>query len=636
MRIVLLVAIFMIGLFADEVNTEKEEFVLGKIYNQTVSRNAYFNEIGSPNISVGTRCPKEGDCWSVLENQNGEVLKSFSTSDSVSTLAKGRYSKIAYLYYSYSYGSGKDSKTEYHLVDNKLKNYDLPSGSGTLITKERDLIGVESTGIYKNGKKILSTKMINVSAIANNPQGDIAIAVVLKATDEILVTNLTHWVNTNIVLSKHGDRSGILDVYPQDKNNVYMSVYKNVNIYNKGLMGAHVNFTDNKVEEGWIFNSAERNVGFDPNMYITQNNNLHIGTQDTTNRESVHLIITPEDYAALGTKTPKHIEGFEEESIIDLLVGVGASQVNWIASSSIDDPTKDSKIEYGEVKYDIGKSLYKSLYFEGRFASTNISVGYLQNEAENIGGLTKKASQILNFLVDFDGLISKSSTLRLKATKGKINGVATYIEHNSGGGSTITRGNQVEEFESELLNYGAYLMLERGLYFGVEYTDYITPSAIGFSDDTKRVVAHGMDTNFETSYYSAVFGYDEISYAKRYEVDLSRFYIQALGGIGWADYTLSSNAENWVKKNLAGKSINYTGSLVYEGEIEIGYIFQQRFKAARGLGYSLTASYKARGAYTATGQDPTGDGKIESNELELEMSRYDIWHGPYVSANFIF
>ena len=642
MRIVVLLVIFVLSIFAKEVIQEKEEFVLGKIYNQKVSRNAYFNQIGVPNVSVGTRCPKKGDCWSVIENQDGKVIRSFSSSDSVSAIAKGRYAQVAYLYYSYTYGSKKNRKTKYYLVDQKHKEYNIPQRSlfaygPSLITKDRNIIQVGTNAIYKNGEVILKNETIDKATIGNNPQGDIAIAAILDASDEIIVTNLTQWISANVVLSKHGDRNGVISVYPKDKDNIYMAVYKNVNIYNKGLMGAHVNFKNKKVQQGWIFNSAQRNVGFDPDIYIKKNV-FYLGTKDTTNRTDVDLVITPKEYATLGDEIPKHIKGFEKESIIDLLVGVGASQIYWTASSSIDDPAKDSKIVYGKVKYDISKSLYKSLYFEGRFDTVHLSVAYLQNEAKQIGGLAAKSSKMLNFLVDFDGLISDNSALRLKVLKGNINGVATYVENNNGGGSAITPGGETKEFSSELVTYGAYMMGERGMFAGLEYTNYTTPSAIGFSDSSKNIVVHGMDKNFKINYYSLVFGYDEISYAKRYEVNLSRWYMQGLGGIGWADYKLSSEAKKAVLNSNQGrgKKINYTGSLVLNGELELGYIFQQRYKAARGLGYSFTAGYRVRGAYTATGQDQKSDKTIKQNQLELEMSRYDIWHGPFATGNFIF
>lgn len=383
-----------------------------------------------------------------------------------------------------------------------------------------------------------------------------------------------------------------------------------------------------------FFNSAERNVGWNPSIFIDKNT-FYVGAQDTTNRSPVYITVTSKDYIALGEELPKHIKGFEQESIIDLLVGVGISQTYWLASSSISDIS--TNLEYGEVKYDIGKSLYKSIYFEGRFDTINISISYLKNKAEDIGGLTADASKILNFLIDFDGLIGDSTTLRLKVLKGNINGVATFIDNNNGS-QTITADGQTTKFKSELLTYGAYLMMERGWFTGLEYTDYTTPSAVGFSDEAKQVKYYGMDPNFKIKTYSLVFGYDEISYAKRYEVNLARFYFQGLGGIGWADYTLSSEAQQTIKTQAPNKNINYTGSLTFGAQAEFAYIFQQRFKEVRGLGYAFTAGYRAKWAGTFSGQakdDGKDDIYINPNELELEMSRYDVWHGAFATANFI-
>jgi hypothetical protein len=402
------------------------------------------------------------------------------------------------------------------------------------------------------------------------------------------------------------------------------------------LVASRVDFVKNDVKWGWIFNSAKRNVGFDPSMYYADET-LYIGTKDSTNREDVYMAVSASECLKLGEQIPEHTLDFQQQSMVDLLVGVGFSQTNWYANSEIDDVNSDSDVEYGSVSYDIGASIYKSLYFQGRVNNSQISISYLENEAEQAGGLTAKASKILNVLFDFDGLVSDSSTLRVKVTKGNINGVATFEDKsNTDASFTTTSDDRVTEFESELVTYGIYLMKERGYYGGLEYTNYTTPSAVGFSNSSKNMEYYGMDKEFEISTYSLVFGYDEISYAKRYEVDLSRWYLQGFGGIGWANYDLSSQTKSIIKDISDSKKINYTGSVAFSGELEIGYIFQQRFKLARGLGYSFTGGYKVRGSYNGSGQSDDSDDSIESNELELEMSRYDIWHGPFVSANFIF
>ena len=45
---------------------------------------------------------------------------------------------------------------------------------------------------------------------------------------------------------------------------------------------------------------------------------------------------------------------------------------------------------------------------------------------------------------------------------------------------------------------------------------------------------------------------------------------------------------------------------------------------------------KARGIYTGAGQSDESDSTIESDELSMEMTRSDLWYGPYVSYSVVF
>ena len=133
--------------------------------------------------------------------------------DDVGTIATGRYNGVAYLYYSYTYGPKKNRTTKYYLIDQNHKTYDTPGGSrgmASVISKNRDHISVNRFGVYKNGTQILSNERLEVATISNNHNGDIAIAAVLELSDEVIVTNLSEWKSTNIMLSKHGDRKGII------------------------------------------------------------------------------------------------------------------------------------------------------------------------------------------------------------------------------------------------------------------------------------------------------------------------------------------------------------------------------------------------------------------------------------------
>ncbi|HIC12461.1 MAG TPA: hypothetical protein EYO75_03650 [Sulfurimonas sp.] len=85
----------------------------------------------------------------------------------------------------------------------------------------------------------------------------------------------------------------------------------------------------------------------------------------------------------------------------------------------------------------------------------------------------------------------------------------------------------------------------------------------------------------------------------------------------------------------AAKKINYTDSFTFSAEAELGYIFQERFKGLRGLGYSFTLGYRAKGASTISGQNEDDDDDNIATGLTLEMNRYDIWHGAFINANLI-
>jgi len=143
MRIVLVMSLLM--------------FVLGKIKNERASKSSYFNRLGMPNVYVSSQCPNKGDCWPVIRNQDGRVLRSYSSSDSLGTISSGRYKNVAYLYYSYTYGSKKDRHTKYYLIDQNSKEYNIPS---TMYGYNLDsIIEVGENGVYKNGNEILTNEL---------------------------------------------------------------------------------------------------------------------------------------------------------------------------------------------------------------------------------------------------------------------------------------------------------------------------------------------------------------------------------------------------------------------------------------------------------------------------------------------
>jgi hypothetical protein len=595
----------------------------------SVSVNEHFSGLGIPNIGVGTRCPKEGDCWSVIENQEGKVLKSFGTKDSVSLIAKGRYTGVAYGYFSQSYTSGKKTITNFYFMDHSGKSYDSPEGSSggfdTIVSKDRKLISVGSRGIYYGRSHVVPTDIkLTHGRITNNPSGEVSI-VVITQKGEIRLSNLEKWNLCGIDLSAHGDRSGVISSYPISKDLHVTAIYKYVNSYNKGLMFSQVDFEKNSAMVGWMYNSELHNVGFDPQIYADESHIVLSGENSTERHNMKFSIDRSMDLNTIIGVVPTHTIGFEKENAFSFLGGMGYSSLGWIANSSVDKTIGEETITYSNVEYEISNSLYESKYLQGRYKDTQLAITHLKQEAEAAGGFTKKASQFLSFAVDLNGLFSPTSSLRILSEKGEVNGIAK---------ETLKDGTLTSSvFETTNQRYAFLVMGERGMYWGVDYITYNMPTVLGVSGSSKSIIKTVFDKAFEMDKYAFVFGYDELSYAKRYETDLARFYMQAYMGLGLASLTLGDEAKKALESD--GRTINSETSFIFDGMVDVGYIWQQRFRAAWGAGYSVSAGYRIKGDYFGSGQSDESD-PIESDELSLEFSRYDIWHGFYINANIIF
>ena len=552
------------------VDYTESDYHLSPLHSGQKSLHSYFNSLGIENVYQSTVCRENctGDhcCYPVIKNGKNHVLYSYGSDDSVSTVASGRYKSGAYLLYEHSYRSGKKSYTDRYLIDANGKRYDVPrfnsaNALSAIVSKKRDVMQVFEDGIYRNDTLIVSASGLERAQIRSNPRGDMAV-VAVNDVGAVLVSNMKEFISANILLAKGGDRDGILSVYPKNSEQVYLAVYNNVNVYNKGLMGAVIDFKGGQSHSGWLCNSERENIGFDPQLYVN-GDEVIISSYNSSTKEHVSQTVTLTQFNSIDLSAPKHTKGFENEPFLGFIVGAKLSQLSWIASSKVE----PESTTYASVDYDIGDSLYKSIFFEGRISNVNLGVSYLKGEAQKKGGLTAKASEALNFLVDFNQLISPSTSLRVMLTDAEINGLATFnTDYN---GLSLTPNGTQEAFSSKLTRFSVLAMMERGWYFGGEYANYITPSAVGFSNSSKNIDTVALDKEFEIQTYEFVFGYDEISYAKRYETDLARFYVQAMGGIGAAVYSLSSQTRSAVESSTAKSIKNSTYSIALDGSVDV-------------------------------------------------------------------
>ena len=597
---------------------------------------AYFDRLGTPDIKVSSKCDSNNRCRPILMDHQGKVLKRFSSNSSVVLEAKARYKSIANAIVLHRYVSGSDRNgnpiysTDRYIMTNKGKRYSINTEQNRnialakILTKSRYLVEVRKDGIYVNGKQTLRTETEFTHAeLSNNPSGTVA-AVAVDKYGHVYMSDLQVWKESGIVLAQHGDRQGVLAIYPRNKGESVLAIYKYVNRFNKGIVLARMRYVESNGTHGWLYNSKNQNIGFDPEIYMNKGG-IYVSAKNSSTKSDVHFVVQSLDISKMPEAILDHTAGFERENNLEFLVGTGVSKLSWDANSKVE---KDG-VTYLDVKYDISDAIYNIGYLQGRKGNKQLAINYTQNSAEKKGGLAKKSSNFLTFVFDVHGFFSPQSSLRISFEEGNVNGIAE------------SSGLSPEEFETTYSRYSGLVMKERGYYWGLDFTDYTMPSAIGFSDYTKSISYSIFDKEIQIQKLSFVGGYDVLSYTTRYETDMRRFYYAGKLGIGLASIGMSGEARDTVELDT-GKTIKSSfgtqTAIALEGELDLGYLIHKSFARLRGLGYSFTAGYKFRGDYFGSTQSEsnTSDAALEYDELALEFGRYDFWHGPYITLNMIF
>ena len=610
------------------------EYSVSPLQEGGMSKDEYYDSLGIPDLSMRTKCRKNCSshcCYSVLVDAGGRIVRSYSASDDVSVIARNRYRGRSFLLLEHGYDTSRGRTHVWELYDDRLHSYPVPphveGAAATAVTRDGEIVQLSDTGVYRNKQRLLPLyegAQIESARIDNNPDGVLGAAVIDSKSRSIWVTNLKQWLHSTIVLAEHSDKEDVLALYPADEKRIYVVAYNLVNVFDKGLVGAEVDFGTGLARSAWLYDSETSNVGFSPQIYLA-GGRLYVYAKDSTHDRRVHLTVEKN-----GIETAQYHET-GGENIADFMGGIGTAYLGWSAGSSVE---KGSTV-YADTDYDISNSLYKMLFFQGRIYRTRLALSYMKNEAEKAGELTKRASEILQFLVDFDALIPGSISLRLAFTKGEVNGVTTFLDKQNGG-TSVTPDGTTEEFAATVNRYSLLFMMEKGIYWGADFSTYKTPSAVGFSDSGRSIAYYGLDKAFRMDNYTARIGYDTAAYARRYEADYSTFFFQGFVGGGLSVYTLSNDFKRHVE-TVSGKKIrtDNTFSLILDAQLQAGYLWQQRFRSIKGLGYSVEIGVKARGTYTGVGQSDSG-GSIGDDELRLEMQRYDIWYGPYGYVNLVF
>lgn len=621
---VYLVSIYGGCVFADEYNMSsiKSEIPDDNIINYTVGNknvDSYYESIKIPAVVLEYECSKNGKtCWGVIVNNKGKKIKTFPSKHTVRTIALGRYSDNAFLLIQHTWKSGEKDLSENIMYDQNGKTIKVSNIFAGLdrgvVKKNKSICFIFNSGFkeYSTDGSLInyvpSPELIDYYDLKYNPKGSIS-AIAIGKSNKIMMFNQNKWIYTDIELTQHGDRKGIFSCFPKNDNVAYGVVYKYVSAYDKGIYLIKTDFSTNKIESGSLFLSKTENIGFYPDIHL-EGDVVVVNTENSSNDSQIYFSFPEKEY----NKIIKIREKPPKENKLSLLLSGGFGYQFWKTNSEVKGlMTTD---------YSISDNISTIAQFEGKYDNFDAAVSYLSRWAKD--QTDDEAAKQLIGMIDINDYLSNSSVLRLRLEVSELNGEVEVTKNNA--------PYKTQRFKSKYYDYSAMEMKEKGQYWGVEYINYSMPCALGFAKNGSSTASYAaFDDSTDINVINLMYGYDMLSYCKRYETDYDNFYVTGNAGlgIGWINISDSVRDEIKTESNMRSQSHQYLYS--FSGKLEIGYVFQRRSKSLNGLGYNINPGYMARGAFMgSTGMSQNDD------ELKLIFQKYDIYHGPFITVSIIY
>ncbi len=578
------------------------------------------------------------DCSYVVVESNGRPIKSYK---SATLIGRTDYTDVHYLVVEVK--KSKDSTPQILVISDKGSEWDvsqfIPSGMLFGVASSVLSVGVDHSGMLwlietgsmtildlktRSSKKIDTPAKFSTGYIGTDNKRRMAI-VALDMEGRIWAGNGMKWSSTlNSVVGEFSDRKQVLSIYPYSDDEFVAVVYANINIYNKGVILVH-GMLGSSAKYAWAINSDEKNFGFSPAVQWMNGVVTVAGLNSSEGNKTFSVSIPEQEVRSMALKIPPHAEGYQNEEAASAMVGVSVAKLFWNVNSKVEGLSK--------VDYQISNSLFKGVNLEGRYRSRNLALSYLQNETEDMalqsgGRSIKEASSMLFGYMDIDSFFDKSHSMRLAFEKTDLRGVATYRDSRNTNAVPVST-----TFNNQYLRLSALDIGERGIFWRVDLTQSQLPVAVGFGNGGTASVAY-FDKAAQFKEVSLGYGYDELAYAKRYESNYQKWYVSGYGGVGLGQLAVSGSITQLAAAALRKPADGNAMFIGFHGNMECGYLIQQRIKSMHGLGHSFTAGLRAQ--VDLVGRSAGSDEDTSDMPAQAAVARTDYLFGPFVRYNLVF
>ncbi len=453
---------------------------------------------------------------------------------------------------------------------------------------------------------------------------DGTVCVGLIRGNDILLHNLRRSFLIKGAIRYYSDRRGVLSVYPESEEVVYVAIYRYVNPFLKGPYLYRVNMELGSVEsEGFVFTSSKRNVGFDLEVYKREDGELVVSARDSTEDREVHFLLVKEDLKRLvreGDIPPEYL--FERNLELHLSAYTGV----YYLSGALSPPDIEGM---EDVTYRAGATPFYGVFLSGRSGNYQLAVSYLREWLrEELG--RDEAAEVLVGVVNINRFIKPYWSLRVGYERVRF---TAQIEQPSYASDT-------QRVKVSYNTFYAKVIMERGIYLGGEYVRSTGPGLFTFSSGVIRTDLL-LDERASLEALLLVVGYDSLAYARRYETNISGPYLSGKVGYGVGRVRLSEDLIRRAEALGYRVDRNYVDlQMALRAEAEVGFLIQRRWVSLKGGGLALNLGYRVSySVFSDRSPYSSRDDRIELYQTEGLYERFgreDLVHGPFLQLSVIF
>ncbi|TVR09117.1 MAG: hypothetical protein EA401_13205 [Planctomycetota bacterium] len=287
-----------------------------------------------------------------------------------------------------------------------------------------------------------------------------------------------------------------------------------------------------------------------------------------------------------------------------------------------------TNLDFASLETDIDPFIMHRITLSGDIYGWSFNGSYMRSLGTTPASDDRNSNQIMGTLTR---RLSSQWHLRSIAEMARYHGEATFVSEG-GEPRTTTFSHSyrsfelhaVRDFESDDMGYW---------FFGVHYSDYSVPTVLRIIDPTgpSKVVREAVyDEDFRTQNFAGVIG---VGLNVRVPGRNPVVFIDLSAAIGGSRLSYGGEATSLLRNSEYDFRQSKELGLFLAADLNLGWRYHAYQNEQTGSTAFVELGYKVRAMGVI---DDTQPWDAEDDAIYLEMNRYDVLHGPFLSLGFVY